>query len=93
MFIFCGLTWFLSGLVIGIYSLRYIADGAGSQDSVAILRIFSPVSSASILVGLVHAVGFCALTGFCLLIGVGLFLHGLVPHDSGDHKLKPPNSP
>ena len=93
MFVFCGLTWFLSGLVVGVFSLSYIAGGAGSQDSVAILRIFSPVSSASILVGLVHAVGFFALTVFCLLIGVGLFFHGLVPHDSGDHKLEPPNSP
>jgi len=89
MFIFCGLTWFLFGLFVGIFSLRYLVGGAGSHDSVAIPQIFSPISSDSILVGLVHVVGFFTLTVFCLLIGVGLFLHGLIPVERDDQKLEP----
>src|ERR1035441_5848539 len=89
MFIFCGVTWFVFGLFVGIFSFRYLVGGAGSQDSVAILQIFSPISSGSILVGLVHVVGFFTLTVFCLLIGVGLFLHGLVPAERDEHKLEP----
>jgi hypothetical protein len=93
MFISCGVIWFLFGLVVGICSLRYLVGGAGSQDSVAILQIFSPISSGSILIGLVHAVGFFALTVFCLLIGAGLFLHGLVPAESDEHKIEPKKKP
>ena len=88
MFIFCGLTWFLFGLFAGIFSLRYLAGVVDSQDSVALLQLFGPISSGSVLVGLVHVVGFFALTVFCLLIGVGLFLNGLVPAESDEHKLE-----
>jgi hypothetical protein len=93
MFIFCGLTWFLFGLFVGIFSLRYLVGGAGSQDSVTILQIFSPISSGSILVGLVHFVGFFTLTVVCLLIGVGLFLHGLFPAERDEHELEPQTRP
>jgi hypothetical protein len=87
MFIFCGLTWFLFGLFVGIFSLGYLVCDTGSRDSVEILQIFSPISSGSILVGLVHVVGFFTLAVFCLLIGAGLFLHGLVPAEPNEHKL------
>ena len=93
MYIFCGLAWFLFGLFVGIFSLRNLAGGAGFQDSVAILQIFSPVSSVSILVGLVHVVGFFTLTVFCLLIGVGLFLHGLISAERDGHKFEPQKKP
>ena len=93
MFIFGGLTWFLFGLFVGIFSRRYLAGGAGSQDSIAILQIFSPVSSGGILLSLVHGVGFFSLTVLCLLIGVGLFLHGLIPAERDEHKLEPQNEP
>lgn len=92
-FIFCGVIWFLFGLFVGICSLRYLVGGAGSQDSAAILQIFSPISSGGVLIGLVHVAGFFALTVFCLLIGVGLFLHGLVPAESDEHKLEPKKKP
>jgi hypothetical protein len=86
MFIFCGLTWFLFGLFVGIFSLGYLVCDTDSQDSVEILQIFSPISSGSILVGLGHVVEFFTLAVFCLLIGVGLFLHGLVPAEPDEHK-------
>ena len=93
MFIFCGLTWFLFGLFVGFLSLRYLAGGAGSQDSAAILQIFGPVSSSSVLVGLVHVAGLFTLTVFCLLIGVGLFLHGLIPAECDEHGLDSQKKP
>jgi hypothetical protein len=93
MFIFCGLTWFLFGLFVGICSLRYLVGGAGSQDSVAILQIFSPISAGGVLIGLIHVAGFFALTVFCLLIGAGLFLHGLLPAKPDEHKLGPKKKP
>ena len=57
------------------------------------LQIFSPVSSGSILVGLVHIVGLLTLTVFCLLIGVGLFLHGLIPAECDEQKFEPQKEP
>jgi TRAP-type C4-dicarboxylate transport system permease small subunit len=93
MFLFCGLCWFMFGLGVGIFSFRYLASGAGSQDSIFVLQIPSPVSSGSILIGLVHIVGFFMLTILCLAIGAGLFLHGLVPHQSDEQTLEPPKHP
>jgi hypothetical protein len=93
MFILCGLAWFLFGLCVGVFSLRYLAGSAGSQNSAAILQIFSPVSSGSILAGLVHIAGFSVLTAFCLLVGIGLFLHGLIPSEHDEHKLEPQKRP
>src|ERR1017187_3665209 len=93
VFIFCGLCWLGFAVAAGILSWRYLLGGADSQDSVFALKILSPVSSGSILVGLVHLVGFLMLTLLCLAIGAGLFLHGLVAHQSDEQKLEPPKHP
>ena len=96
MFLFCGVCWLLFAVAAGIFSWWYLLGGADSQDTVFALQILSPVSSGSILVGLVHVVGFVTLTVFCLLIGTGLLLHGLIWHPSDDEKMKslkvPPNT-
>ena len=76
MFIFCGVVWFLFGLFVGALSLRFLAGGGSLGDRVALLRIFNPVSSGSVLLGLIHLVGLCGLTILFLAIGMGLFLHG-----------------
>lgn len=93
MFIVCGLAWCIFGLCVGVFSLRYLVGGADSQDSAALLGIFSPDTSASIMVGLIHVVGFFTLTAFCLLIGVGLLIHGLAFRGSDKDTLAPPMKP
>lgn len=93
MFLFCGLCWLLFGVAAGMFSWRYLLDGADSQDSVFALQTLAPVSSGSILVGLVHVVGFFALTALCLLIGIGLFLYGLIWHPSDEQKMPPSEAP
>jgi len=54
------------GIVAGMFAL----DVGDSQ--IPILRILAPVSGGSVLIGLVHVAGFCALSFFCFLLGVGL---------------------
>src|ERR1019366_2880960 len=93
MFIFCGLTWFLFGLFVGVFSLWYLLGGADSQDSVALLQLLSPITSGSVFVGLVHLVEFFMLTVLCLFFGVGLFLHGLIPAERDDHTFEPQKKP
>ena len=73
MMVVCGLCWLAFALAIGLFLLPYIAEGAG-------LQIFGfGVSSTSVLIGLVHVVGFVAAGSLCFVIGVGLYAHGLVP--------------
>ena len=73
MFIFGGTCWIGFALAFGFFVLQYVLQGAGLQ--------FFPlaVSSGSVLVGLVHIVGFVSASGLCFAIGVGLCAHGLVP--------------
>jgi hypothetical protein len=66
----CGLCWIVAGIVAGVFGCRFLFDSGDSQTS--ILQILEPVSSGSVLLGLIHVVGFCALSGFCFLIGIGL---------------------
>jgi hypothetical protein len=70
MFLFGGACWILAALVLGSFVLQYIAAGAGLHFS---------VSSGTLLVGLVHVVGFVSAASLCFMIGVGLCAHGLVP--------------
>ncbi len=65
MMVVCGLCWLAFALAIGLFLLPYIAEGAG-------LQIFGfGVSSTSVLIGLVHVVGFVAAGSLCFVIGVG----------------------
>lgn len=67
-----GACWFLFALGFAALLVEYIAGGAG-------LQFFGPpVSSGSILLGLVHVVGLCAAIILCFAIGAGLCARGIV---------------
>jgi hypothetical protein len=73
MFMLGGICWIAAALVFGFFVVQYIAQGAGLQ--------FWPlaISSGSVLIGLVHVIGFVSAAGLCFAVGVGLCAHGLVP--------------
>jgi len=77
------------GSVMGVFLLQYLADGAGLQDSGFGFPIFSPVSSGSVLIGLVHIVGFFMLAVLCFVVGVGLCLRGFESKPDNTRKLEP----
>ena len=72
LFVFGGMTWIASAFMFGFFLLQYIVQGAG-------LRFFPLISSGSILIGLVHVVGFIIAALLCFVIGLGICAHGLVP--------------
>jgi hypothetical protein len=73
-----GITSLLASGCFGLLLLRYLSDGAG-------LQVFDlGLSGASVLMGVVHVVGFslgCALT---LLLGIYWCAEGLVPYREGE---------
>jgi hypothetical protein len=73
IFMLGGICWILAALVCASFVVQYVAQGAGLQ--------FWPfgISSGSVLIGLVHVVGFVSASGVCFAVGVGLCAHGLVP--------------
>jgi hypothetical protein len=70
LFFICGLCWMVFGVVAGAFAWQSLFASSDSPNF--ILQILTPVSAGSVLFGLVHAVGFCALTIFCFLLGIGL---------------------
>jgi hypothetical protein len=89
MFIFCGVCWLGFALAIGIISFSYLGGGAvGPAGFVS--QIFAPVTSGSVLLGLLHFVGFVALDLVCLAIGLILLLRGLFPEQSPKRNPNPP---
>jgi len=68
-----GLYGFICALGFGCILVQYVAGGAG-------LQFFVPaVSSGSVLIGLVHVVGFFMAAFLCFAAGVGLCARALVP--------------
>ena|SRR5947209_16026826 len=73
VFVVGGLWWFTAAFVLTVFAWSYFAYGAG-------LPFFTPsVSSGSVLLGLIHLLGFAAGAFLCFAIGTGLCAHGLVP--------------
>ncbi len=69
-----GLCWFLFALGFGFVLTQYVAQGAG-------LQFFGPaMSSGSVLMGLIHVIGFAMAALLCFAIGAGLFASGLHPY-------------
>jgi hypothetical protein len=77
-----GLCWFGFGAFLCLFLFQYLVGGAGLQ----VFGFFFGVSSTTVLVGLVHFVGFVAAACLCLVIGVGLCAHGLVPAPEAEKK-------
>jgi hypothetical protein len=67
-----AICWFLFALGFLFLLAQYIAGGAGLQFWIPV------VSSGSVLVGLVHVVGFCIASVLCFAIGSGLWARGVV---------------
>jgi hypothetical protein len=75
MFLMGGVLWLGFALGFAAFLVGYIGGGAG-------LRFFGgPVSSGSVLLGLVHLVGFGTAILLCFAIGVGLCARGIVEKD------------
>ena len=73
-----GIFWFLFSLGFGLVLIDYVARGAG-------LQFFGPLSSSSVLVGLVHLTGFVTAIIICFAIGAGLCARGLVSDREQEH--------
>ena len=67
-----GVLWILFSVGFGVILFKYIAGGAGLQS------IGGPVSSGSVLLGLVHLAGFVAAAVISFAIGAWLCARGLV---------------
>src|SRR5262245_52746100 len=73
MFLVGGLCWFAAALFFAVFAWSYVTNGAG-------LQFFGlSVSSGTVLLGLIHLLGFGFGAFLCFAIGVGLCAHGLVP--------------
>ena len=81
MFLIAGVCWVLFALSFGIVLLKYIGQGAG-------LQFFGWMfSSGSVLIGLVHAVGFGIAAFLCFAVGAVLLARGFVR--AGEDPQKP----
>lgn len=73
-----GVLWLCFAFGFGAFLVRYIGGGAG-------LQFFGgPVSSGSVLLGLVHLAGFSTAILLCFAIGVGLCARGIVGGSDGE---------
>lgn len=73
--VIAGLCWIAFAVFLFLFLYGYLLDGAGLQ----VFGFLFPVSSTSVLVGLVHFVGFSAAACLCFIIGVGMLAHGVTP--------------
>ena len=72
MFLIAGACWVLFAFCFGFILLQYIGQGAG-------LQFFGWMfSSGSVLIGLLHVVGFLIAAFLCVAIGAGLLARGFV---------------
>jgi hypothetical protein len=71
--VIAGLCWLAVALLIGLFLFQYLVGGAGLQ----VFGFLFGVSPTTVLIGLVHFVGFSAVACLCFVIGAGLCVHGL----------------
>ena len=82
LLVIAGLCWIAFAVLICVFLYGYLVGGAGLQA----FGFLFPVSSGTVLVGLVHFVGFSAAAFLSFVIGVGLCALGVVP--APEHKKK-----
>jgi hypothetical protein len=75
MFVIAGLCWITFAAIICLFFYAYLGGGAGLQ---AFGFLFPP-SSGTVLIGLIHFVGFSVAALACFTIGVGLLAYGVTP--------------
>ena len=77
-----GLCWIAFAVVLLLCLFEYLAGGAGLQ----VFGFFFAVSPVTVLVGLVHFVGFAAGACLSFVVGVGLCAYGVVPTPESGRK-------
>ncbi len=82
MLVIAGLCWIAFAVVTCLFLYTYLLGGSGFQ----VFGSFLPPSSTTVLVGLVHFVGFTAAACLSFVIGVGLCAHGVVSAPAPDNK-------
>ena len=75
MLVTAGLCWLAFAVLFWVLLYQYLVGGVGLQ----VFGFFFPVSSTTVLFGLVHFVGFVAAACLCFVIGAGLFAYGIAP--------------
>jgi hypothetical protein len=75
MMVIAGFCWLAAALFMCFFLFQYLGSGAGLQ----VFDFFFPMSSPTVLIGLIHFLGFSAAAALCFVIGVGLCAHGFVP--------------
>ena len=83
MLVMAGLCWIVVAVALCIFLYEYLTGGAGLQ----VFGFFFAVSPMTVLVGLVHFVGFAAGAALCFVIGVGLCAYGVVPAPESERKM------
>jgi len=78
MFVFAGTCWLVFGAGFGLLLVPFFLEGAGMQLSGGTFDfIASPVSSGSVLVGLVYVTGMASASLVCFAVSFGLFERAL----------------
>jgi hypothetical protein len=80
--VIAGVCWIAFAVFICLFLCWHLGGGAGLQ----VFGFFIPVSSTTVLVGLVHFIGFSGAAFLSLVIGVGLCAHGVVPAPEPEKK-------
>jgi hypothetical protein len=78
LFVVAGVLWLVFALGFGFALLKYLRSGAGVQ------FLGGMFSSGSVLLGVVHVIGFCFAALVCLGIGAGLFARGISARESDE---------
>jgi hypothetical protein len=86
-----GLSGFGCAVGFALLLLSYVTGGSGLQ-MIGLPRelLGDTISSGSIVVGLVHVMGFAIASFLCFAVGAAFCAHAIVPesgeHPEGDHE-------
>ena len=84
LMVVAGLCWFTVALGIAFLLLQYLAEGAGLQ----VFGFFFGVSSTTVVIGLVHVVGFAVAAFLSFGIGASICAHAFVPHSKREQRVQ-----
>ena len=80
-----GISGLVCALGFALLLLGYLTNGSGTQVfDLPSLFFREPVSSGSVLIGLVHIVGFATASFVCFAIGALFFAHAMIPEEGSD---------
>lgn len=74
-----GLCWLTTSVVFLLLLYGYLSGGAGLQ----VFGFLFPVPATSVLLGMVHCLGFAGAACLCFVIGVGMLAHGVADWQDG----------